>query len=416
MPSYRYKSIDKTGRTNLGVVTAESEAQLERRLSQQGLWLVEAELTRSPLTELRVKATGLAWSVRRKFGLWPKVARQDLIEVCVQLSTQLKAGVSILPALEATHEETENEYLRRVLGDIRTRIESGSTLHGAMEVHLGVFSRQMISVVRAGEISSHLPEALTEIRQELEWVERMVGDIRQATIYPLFVLMAIGLTGILLFSFVVPRFASLLQEVNVELPGFTRFVFGVSDFMAITWWVWLAILLLGPLFLRLIGNFSNAFGVYVDQVKISLPVFGPLNRMIAMSRFAHTLASLYRAGIQIVEALQYCERAAGNRSVEQAIKRVRVDVSEGNLLSQALAKEPIFTQLLRRMVATGEQTGQLEETLERVAEYYNEFVPRRVRRLFSYAEPLIVIGVVGIAGVVALAVFLPIVRLVQGIG
>ena len=415
MPVYNYKSVNKRGRVDSGVITAQNERDVERKLSQQGQWLVDAELTRSPIADLRVKAAGFGWNLGEKLRVRPQVSRQDLIEFCVQLSTQTRAGVPILAALGATAEETENDHLRSVLRDIRARVESGAMLHAAMEHHLSVFSRQMISVIRAGEISSHLPEALAEIRRDLEWVERMVGDIRQATIYPMFVLIAIGIVGILIFSFVVPRFATLLGQLKIDLPGLTKFIFGISDFMAKTWWAWLALLVICPIAVKLVAKSWQGFGVYLDRTKLKLPILGPLYRMIAMSRFAHTLASLYRAGIRIVEALQYCEQVAGNRAVEQAIRRVRIDVSEGELVSQALSKEPAFTQLVVRMVATGERSGQLDETLESVADYYNEFVPRRVRRLFSYAEPIMIIAIIVIVGIVALAVLLPIVTLLQGL-
>jgi len=208
----------------------------------------------------------------------------------------------------------------------------------------------------------------------------------------------------------------LLDKLHVPQPMLTKVVMGAGHFASSTWWIWLPaglILLVGvPLGRRL----SPKFAMEVDRLKLRLPVFGELNLMLALSRFSHNLAILYQSGIPILEALKQCQHGLiGNAYVEAAVGKVSADVKVGATISEALGRQPVFSAMLVRMVSLGETTGHLDSTLATVAEYYNDIIPRRIKALFSVIEPAIMLFIIGLVGVVALAIYLPILSLMGSI-
>ena len=271
----------------------------------------------------------------------------------------------------------------------------------------------MISVVRAGESSGRLPEALAEIRKYLEWVDKLVKDVRQASIYPCILVLVLTMFIMLLFAFVIPKFVGLLQATNVPLPLLTIVVIEISHVAQRVWPVVLAALFLGPVAVGLAYRHSKAFAFLYDLWKLQLPVFGELHRMVALARFCNTLGSLTRAGIPILNALDLCREVGDNRVLEQAVLGMRQAIEAGENMSSGMRKHRIFSNLLVRMVAVGETTGRLDEVLNTVGAYYEDIIPRRIKQVFSIVEPSIVMCLIFVVGTVALSVFLPLMALMD---
>jgi type IV pilus assembly protein PilC len=337
-----------------------------------------------------------------------------MIDFYTLMSFQTKAGVSLIQAIKVAAGETMNLRLRIALKGVFQRIESGAMLFEALHEYPEAFSRQVVYMVRSGEMSCKLTETFVELRHYQEWLERIVADMRQATIYPLVVVSVITTFIGVLFTVVVPKFAMLLVEMKIPLPVLTRIVFGVSDFAKATWWIWLIGITVIYLGIRLGRKHSKGFARNFDWFLLKLPLFGELNRMISMSRFTHNLAVMYNSGLPIIDALQLCEVVVGNRVVEAAVRDVKIKVKAGIGLSIAMGRHKVFPAMVLKMVSLGEGTGSLYAALENAADFYNEVIPRRMKKIFSLLEPVIMLFLVGLVGTVAMAIFLPIMSMMTG--
>lgn len=403
MTTYHYVGIDQGGRKISGQMAAVDEGGLEARLQSMGLWLVEANPE---------KATGARRATGRRLA--GGSSRRELINFCVLMSFQLRVGITMMTALQVAAEDCERAEFRNMLLQLREEVEAGSTLHEAMARH-SAFNRQFVSLVQAGERSGTLPEAFVELRRYLEWQEQVISDVRQATIYPAIVLFVVCAFVMILFTFVIPRFVTLLAAAKVALPLPTQIVFGISGFAKATWWVWTLLLVGVPALLALGRKCSPKFAVLYDKARFRLPLFGDLQHMLVMSRFAQNLAVLYRAGIGVVDALRLTEGLIDSVWVAAVVEDVCTRLETGETVSEAMRHHPVFPSLLQRMVVMGEKTGNLDKALENVAEYYNVVVPRKIKRIFSIAEPALILFLVVIVGFVALSIFLPILGMLGAI-
>ena len=346
-------------------------------------------------------------------GLFARVSTQELALFTRQFATLAKAGLTLIECLGTLIEQMENARLKRILTHVRQQVREGRSLADALQAHPRLFTSLYVNMIRAGEESGSLPESLLELKRFLEWQETIIADVRQATIYPAVVLLMVIAFVLVLFTFVVPRFVTLLTSVKVPLPMATKIVFGACDFAVATWWIWLIAMVVGPLAVVFGCRWSHRFALWVDHIKFKLPLFGPINHMLAMSRFARSLSVLYRAGVSILQGLKLCEDLAGSPIVARDLRDVQHRIEEGSTLSEALRRHPIFPSLLIRMTVMGEKSGNLDGALDNVSEYYNVLIPRRIKKLFGVMEPILILTLVGIVGFVALAIFMPILSLMQ---
>jgi type II secretory pathway component PulF len=394
-----------------GTMPAPDESALEEKLKGAGLWLVESKLDR-PGEAVRAAPRAAGQGVK----LSGKRGRRELIDFCTLMTFQLRVGVPLVRALDVACQDCKDLQFQNVLRGLQSQIESGMQLHEAMERYPNVFSLHFISVVKAGETSSKLPEIFNDLKLYLEWVEQIVNDVRQASLYPSIVLVVIMGFAIFLFTFVIPKFAELLTKLNAEQPLLTQIVFGAGDFAKATWWIWVPLFLLLVIGIPIGRRTSKGFAYKMDQLKLNLPVFGELNLMLALSRFAHNLAILYRSGIPILACLKYCtEGLIGNAVVEQAVAAVEEDVKRGSTISEAMHRQPVFSAMLKRMITMGETTGNLDKALDTVADYYNDVIPRTIKKVFSIMEPMLMLTLIFVVGCVALAIYLPIISLMGSI-
>lgn len=257
-----------------------------------------------------------------------------------------------------------------------------------------------------------MPGAFLELKRYLTWLNRLISEIKQATLYPSVVITVVGLFIIFLFAFVVPTFANLLIKLNTPLPLLTHVVFALGDVAKQYWWSVVLGRVVTGLGARLGRRWSPAFARWLDQWKLRIPLFGPLHHMHSLSRFANSLATLYRAGIPVLSALEVCREQVANRVLAEAIAKVQAAVEGGNTLSEAVQQADIFPPLVLRMVSVGEASGNLDGTLQEVADYYNQIVPERAKRLLTVLEPALMLLLIFIVLTVALAVYLPILTLV----
>jgi type IV pilus assembly protein PilC len=411
MPVFRYQAIDKRGRNLAGLMPAHDESNLELRLRGLGLWLTDATLE-----ELESAGSAAPESDIRGLRLRGKRRRRELIDFCTLMTFQTRAGIPLAKAIEVACQDCKDSAFQKVLTGLQGHLESGLRFHEALKRYPNVFSPHFVSVVRAGELSSKLPETLDDLREYLEWVERVMADVRQATLYPSIVITVVTAFVLFLFSAIIPKFAALLDKLNVQQPLLTRIVLTASTVIKTTWWVWVPSLVFVVVGVPILRRRSPPFARAIDHFKLHLPVFGELNLMLALSRFTRNLAILYSSGIPILEALDMCQQGLiGNSFVEHAVAQVRDDVRTGSTISEALHRHTLFSALLLRMVTMGENTGKLDEALQNVAAYYNEVIPRRIKSVFTVLEPALMLFLIFMVGSIALAIYLPILSLMGNI-
>ena len=405
MKTFAYVGMDSRGRSQTGRMHALDEVSLEETLRSSGVWLVEAKAEKEHnVAEERSNA-----------GRYGAVNRRDLASFCTLMGFLTKVGVPLVSALEIAGQDCDKAAFAAVLKEVKRSIESGLTLADAMQRFPRYFEHGMTSLIRAGERSGSLPESFAELKRYLEWQEQIASDVKQATIYPAIVMITTAIFVLVLFTFVVPKFVGLLKVAKVALPLPTKIVFGASDFAKATWWMWIIILVVGPIAIQLGRKFSKPFALFWDRVWMHEPLLGGMTHMLWMARFAQNLAVLYRNGVPLVSGLKLCEGLVGSPLMGQTVVDVARRIEEGETFSDALRHHKIFPNLLLRMSVIGEKTGQLDQALENVSGYYNLIVPQRIKRLFGLMEPALILFLVTVVGFVALAVFMPILSLMQGL-
>jgi type II secretory pathway component PulF len=403
VPDFAYRAVDGDGRSVNGVMAAPDETTLEIKLRDIGYWLVAADS--------RERARG-----GNRSGLFARgVKRRDLIDFCIQTASLLGAGVNLMEALKTLAEDTHNARFKETLTDLARNVEAGYLLNEGMARHPEVFNEQLISMVQAGEQGGALPESFREIAAYLEWLDGLMADVKQATIYPTMVMLALGLFITVLFTFVVPQFIMVLEALKIELPMPTRIVMGVSRMFVEMWWLMLAVFVAAPVVVGVMKRRSAWFLMRWDRMKLGIPVFGELNRMFGLSRFSQTFATLFNSGIPVLQNLQLCQKVVGNKVFENAMVECEADMREGLMMSESFRRHDIFTPMMIRMLTVGEASGDLGGALTNVARYYNQEIPRRVKKIFGIVEPMVMLFLIVIVGFTALAIFMPILSLMDGL-
>lgn len=397
MPTYDYSAVDGSGKSVSGMLVAADEEALRQHLSENGQWLLSCSARRT--------------RVNRNTQVGPKIKRRVLIEFTMQLAILARAGVPLSEALEQLEQDALDPAFSDVISTIRFNVNTGVEFSHSLAQFPRTFPQLYVDLVRSGEVSGNLPAILSDLQQYLEWTESLVSEARQATTYPAVVGVAIILLVTVLFTFVVPQFTKLLTTLGVELPLPTRLVMGISDLFSNQWPLLLAVAVLLPAAVFAAGRWSARFAFGWERFKLALPVFGQLRLRLALSRFSHNLAILFRSGIPMVDCLQMLPALVGNLVVADAISRCADEVAEGVSLTQSFSRHQVFEPLVLRMLAVGESTGDMSGALEQAALYYEDAVPRAIKRFFSILEPTLILVMVAIVGLVALAVFLPLLSL-----
>lgn len=393
MPQFVYKARDINGNLVKGVMASADEGGLASVLKERELYLIHSKEKRERLSSISSISFG-------------KVARKDLIGFTTHLATVLSSGIPILEGLQYLEEQTANSKFREIIRMVREDIHGGSNLSSALSQYPKVFPQAYINMVKAGEASGNVDTILKELTGFLEWQEELSANVKKASIYPLMVFIAVSILITILFAFVFPRITDVLLEMKIPLPLTTRVVIEVSTFFAHYWWLIFSGLAAAVVGLRLIAKTSRG-RLWIDNLKLKLPVVGDLTRKIALSHFAHHLRLLWRAGIDIPQALTLAGGVVGNAVIARAIGQARKEVLAGGTLSKPLQESGQFPPLVTGMISIGEASGKMEESLVKVSQYYDQEVPAAVKKIFSVMEPLLIVFLAIVILGVALSIYLP---------
>ena len=340
-----------------------------------------------------------------------RVALADLVVFTRQLATMIDAGIAIVQALQALAEQTPNKIMRDTIRDICTRVESGESFSEALiKKHPKVFNRLYTSMITAGEKGGLLAEIMARLATYLENTERLRKKVNTALMYPTVVsVVAITITTFLLVK-VIPTFKDVYSGFGAALPGPTQFLMDISDI--VRHWLLLLIIAAGAVIWGWLHFIKTKRGLeFWDARRIKLPIFGAIAHKICLARFTRTLSSLIRSGVPILEVLQIVSQTVGNVIMEKAIKTAGTDIERGEGISAALGKNPIFPSMIIRMLSAGEQTGKIDEMLERVSNFLDEEIDTTLSGLMSLIEPLLIVFLGIVIGGMVICMFLPIFNL-----
>ncbi len=339
-----------------------------------------------------------------------RVPAMDLVIFTRQLATMIDAGLAMVQSLQALAEQTTNKVMRNVIRDVCARVEGGDSFSEALQKHPKVFTRLFICMVAAGERGGLLAEILARLATYLENAARIRKKVKSAMMYPTVVtVVAIVITGFLLVK-VVPVFAEVFTAFGSKLPAPTQYLINTSNF--VKHYILLILFCAGGLAYGWFYFIRTAVGRYFwDSRRIKLLIFGPIAHKICLARFTRTLASLVRAGVPILEVLQIVSQTVGNAVMEKAIKAAGVDIERGESISNALGKHPIFPTMIIRMVTAGEQTGKIDNMLERISDFLDEEIETTLAGLMSLIEPILIVFLGIVVGGMVICMFLPIFKM-----
>lgn len=401
MQTFKYRALNADARMMRGNLTAVNETDLYHRLKQAGLELLDAKV---------VKESKLASLVAKK------VTTRDLVELCIHLEQLERVGVPILDSLNDIREATESVRLKDILADVVRDVGNGKLVSEALAAHPKVFNHVFVGLISTGESTGSMSEAFGHLVKHLKWADKMQRRLRQAMIYPAFMVVLTFASFISMMMFLVPQLSGFLKTIGIELPLMTVALIAVSDFVQDYWY-----LLIGLPFgifalVRTLYAANENAAYLIDYYVYRLPIFGPTMRKIALSRFSHFFAVMFQSGIGVLQCIDSAKRVISNRALGRSINLVREMVESGSSLTNALKVSGEFPNLVVRMVKIGEETGNLKDTLDNIAYFYDRDVEESVDGMIASIQPALtmVIGVMMIW--IILAVIVPVYSSFTGVG
>ncbi|MFH1380702.1 MAG: type II secretion system F family protein, partial [Candidatus Omnitrophota bacterium] len=339
-----------------------------------------------------------------------KIKIDDMVIFARQLSTMVNAGIPLVNALDILGEQMENPSFKTLVLSVRDDVETGSSLSEGLAKHKKVFSNLFVNMVKAGESSGMLDEILDRLATYLEKTSSLQKKVKSALVYPAAVTaMALAITAFLMIK-VIPVFKEIYSGFGAKLPTPTEVLINISDFMV--HYFYLAIgMIVAAVFLILKYAKTEKGKIRIDSFKLNIPIFGTIMRKVAVGKFTRTLSTLVKSGVPILSALEIVSKTSGNRVVEIAVDNVRASVKEGEPIAEPLAKSGVFPPMVVRMISVGEQTGELEKMLTKIADFYDEQVDVAVSGLTSLIEPLIIAFLGIVIGGIVVCMFLPILKI-----
>lgn len=401
MPGFSYVAVDKRGKEKRGSLEAETR---ERALEQ---------LKAEELIPVSVREQG-ALNKEIDFSIGKKVKPRDLSVFCRQFVSITQAGVPMKEALQMLSEQTENKWLKRAISEVLLNVEKGNTLADSMRSQPDIFPPMLVNMVEAGEQSGSLEMAFSRMAVHFEKEAKLKATIKKATIYPIIlVIAAIGVIAVMLL-FVIPIFIDMFADLDIEMPALTMFVMNSSKWMTSHWYVLLAIIVGVVVAYKLIYRTTQG-RLTIDRIKMKMPLFGKLTVKTACSQFARTMSTLLMSGISTIDALETTSKIVNNIHYTNAMLKAREEVMKGVPLSEPLEASGIFPPMVYHMTGIGEETGNVEEMLEKMADYYDEEVEMTTQSVLAAMEPIIILFMALIIGTLVIAVISPIASMYSGL-
>lgn len=406
MPNFKYEAKNFGGKTVTGTMSGNSQESVISELRKKNLIVLSVRPAggggggESALKGILTDANPNRYKPRG----------DELVVFTRQLSTMLSAGIPLLESFEILQEQAEKAGFAAVLDNVVEDIRGGTDLSTALARYPKTFDNIYVSMIRAGEVSGQIDDILVRLAEYMEQSLKLKRDIKSAMMYPVVSLvLVLGITMFLML-FIVPKFREVFDSMEIDLPGLTETVLNIADWMKNN----ILIIVLGTVGLVVasrVYKMSKIGRMHMDWLLLNMPVFGPLFRKVALSRFAKTFATLVKSGVPILGALEIVSDTVGNQLISSAVDKARENVRQGETLAEPLSQSPHFPPMVVKMIGIGERSGALEHLLAKISEFYDDQVSAAVKSLTSLIEPLMISVMGFLVGTIVLAVFLPIFEL-----
>ncbi len=403
MSTFVYTARDRAGNTSTGEIEGENKTAAAAALRIRGLAVVDIDEKAGKGIEI-------------SFDRFTRVKANEVTVMARQLATMIGSGLSLLRALYILEDQTVNKKLKETIASVRSDVEVGTALSVAMAKHPNVFNDLFVSMVRAGEVGGNLEEVLDRVAIQLEKDDNLKRTVKAAMVYPVMIGIFALLILVAMILFIIPVFQKMFDDLGGELPALTKFMVGLSEAGRSYWYLFL----LGGaavVFLFRKWKNSNSGRKQWDTFKLRFPMqIGDIVRKVAVARFTRTLGTLTASGVPILQALDITSRTAGNRVISDPMVGVIERVKEGESLAQPLQSLGVFPMMVTQMTAVGEETGALDAMLHKIADFYDDEVAAKLKALTSILEPIMMIVIGVIVGLVVIAMYLPMFSVIQQIG
>ena len=401
MPGYSYVAVDSRGKEKRGRMDAENREEVVRQLKNDGLIPVS------------IREQGVL-NKEIDFSIGKKVKPRDLSVFCRQFVSITQAGVPMKEALQMLTEQTENKYLKQAVANVLANVEKGNTLADSMAAEKDIFPDIMVHMVEAGESSGSLDTSFARMAVHFEKEAKLKATIRKATIYPIILIFAvIGVIAVMLL-FVIPIFIDMFADLDVEMPALTMGVMNLSKWTAGHWYVIVAVIVAVILAYQAIYR-TDQGRLKIDLIKMKIPLIGKLNVKSTCAQFARTMSTLMAAGVPTIDCLETVAKIVKNIHYKNALMKAREEVMKGIPLSEPLETSGIFPPMVYHMTSIGEDTGNMEDMLTKLADYYDEEVEITTQSVLAAMEPLIIVFMALIVGTLVIAVIMPIGTMYEGL-
>lgn len=408
MPVYDFKGYNEAGKAISGVRDAENAKALRALLRREGIFLTEVTAERAAAGKR--SAGGTAKDLKLKQLLTGRIKTDDIAILTRQLATLLHAGIPLVEALTALIDQVEQERLKTIVSQVKERVNEGASLGDALEEHPKAFSNLYVNMVRSGEHSGALDVVLVRLADFTEGQARLRSKILGTLMYPA-IMMFIGLVIVaILLTVVVPKIATMFEDMQATLPFITRVLIGSANFAVAYWWLLLMLGALGVwIFLK--WKATEKGTAKFDAFLLRLPVFGPMIRMLAIARFSRTLSTLLKSGVPLLTAMGIVKALVTNTVLSGVIEDARDSIREGESIAGPLRRSGQFPPIVYHMIAIGERSGQLEEMLFNVAVSYDAQVEVRIGALTSLLEPVMIVMMGGVVAFIVFSILMPILQM-----
>jgi type IV pilus assembly protein PilC len=411
MPTYQYEAMDHTGREVKDTIDASTQEEAQQLIRQKGFFVTKIA-EKAKKTSTRAKAKKGGGRRKKKAFTIGRISTKQLCTFTRQLSTLQDAGLPILRSLKILEGQCKPGVLKNSLADIVEDIESGQTLSEACAKHPKAFDRLYCNMIKAGEAGGALEAILQRLADFKEKSQSLKRRVKSAMVYPIVVIfVACVIVGFILY-FIIPKFEAIFKDFGVPLPGMTIFLIEASHFIIKYFYIVLLAPLFFWIFLKLV--YRNKTGAYIgDRIKLMIPVMGMIVEKSTVARTMRTLGTLVQSGVPILESLNIVRDTAGNAVFERAFTRIYESIREGETIAQPLKEARIVDDIVVNMIDVGEETGDLDTMLNKIADNYDEEVETAVESLVSLLEPIMIVVLGGIIGFIVIALFLPLITLIS---
>ncbi|HHP7243227.1 MAG TPA: type II secretion system F family protein [Elainellaceae cyanobacterium] len=409
MPTYVVKARDSKGNPKRQKISASSPAEARTTLREQGLFVQELRETQG-FDPNNIDLSSISTALT-------SVSVKDKAVFSRQFAVLINAGVALVRSLGVLSEQCSNPKLKKALQEINADVQQGTNLSDAMRKHPKCFDGLYVSMVQAGEVGGVLDEVMNRLAKLLEDIARLNNQIKSAMTYPI----AVGVIAITVFIgmtvFLLPTFANIFEELDAELPVFTQFMLGISSFLR-TWYysVGLIVIVIVLAFAYRQYYSTRVGKETMDRLYLKMPLFGDLIQKTAVARFCRTFGSLSRSGVPILTSLEIVRDTAGNQVIANAVDEARKEIQTGGMISIALQREQVFPIMAIQMISIGEETGEIDTMLMKVADFYEDEVEQAVKALTSIMEPIMIVVLGGMVGAILVAMYLPMFKVMDAIG